>query len=49
MNFDEEERATRIQHRVAQREFAKGMKVSVSYLCKLENERRHLGYNPTEK
>lgn len=49
MKFGTKVRDTRIQRGMTQQELAKRMKVSVSYISKVENERLHFGDYPSEK
>lgn len=49
MKFGTKVRATRIRRGMTQQELAKRMRVSVSYISKVENERLHFGDYPSER
>lgn len=49
MKFGERVRALRIGQQLTQRELARRLCVSVSYISKVENERLHFGDFPSEK
>lgn len=49
MQFGERVRALRESRRLTQRDLADRLKVSVSYISKVENEKLHFGDYPSEK